>query len=496
MSDRMDRSVAESSSAVGQVKELWEEAERARDGAKFLREFHDMPMKDPEDRPINEGPTLPDKAPEDIRKVAETALTPNAKGLVDQFSQQIRVEGIRLENDSGNAPAWEMFMRNRMGGKQVPLWKDQFLHGQAFGIALPAVGRLDGAKTASLQMRSAQRMTAFYRDDFDEFPEFAIDVDVIRMKEGPDQNLITFYDDTHIHRMSCPVDDPEAISYIDNERHGMNITPIQRFGLLTLDGEAAGEVAPYLSLLRRIDQDTTDRLILQRFLSWLVRWATGIEKPKNDHEEKLLEAYLSQGDILVSLSPDSKFGTLQGQPMDSHITARESDIRDLASTSQVPAYRMLGLSDNIGAEAIAAADASLKRKMDEYKAVLGEQMESFLRLGGHAAGNSTISGDFTSRIQWAVTESIDIQSLSQAIQNLNADDRGIPLEMLWKWIPQWTQGDTAEAKRLREILLREKEERELVQAVTTAAATGGGQGANDTGNAPRSTAPGNPSPAR
>lgn len=492
----MDRSVTRTNSAVSQVKELWEPAERARDAAKFLQIWHDMPMKDPNEIPASETPTLPRKAPEDMRKIAETSLTPNAKGLVDQFSQQIRIEGIRLEDDSKNAPAWELFNRNGMRGKQVPLWKAQFLHGQSFGIALPAVGRLDGAKTAALQLRSAQRMTAFYRDDFDEFPEFAIDVDTLENADGPDDYLISFYDETHIHRMVAPVDDPEKIRYIDNEIHGMQITPIQRFGLLNLDGEAPGEVAPYLSLLRRIDQDTADRLMLQRFLSWMVRWATGIDKPTSAEEEEALEYMLGVGDIMSAISPAAKFGVLQGQPMDGHISAREADIRDLASTSQVPAYRMLGLSDNIGAEAIAAADASLKRKMDEYKAVLGEQFEAYMRLGGHAAGNKAIAEDFSSRAQFAVTESIDIQSLSQAITALNADDRGIPFEMLWKWIPQWTQNDTAEAKRLREILLKEKEERELVQAMTAAVGSGGGQGGNNSGNSSGRPAPSGAGAAR
>src|SRR5690606_3843351 len=140
---------------------------------------------------------------------------------------------------------------------------------------------------------------------------------------------------------------------------------------------------------------------------------------------------------------------------------------------------------NIGAEAIAAADASLKRKMDEYKAVLGEQMESFMRLGGYAADDAGIAGDFTSRTHWAVTETIDLQSLSQSIQALNADDRGIPLEMLWRWVPGWTQADTEEAKRLREQKLAERQQELLLQA----AMTGGGSGGNDTGNAPGGAAP-------
>lgn len=471
-------SVNTKTGAIGQVQEHWDEAALARDSAEFLQSWHDISMKRSAEVRPDMRPTLPGKAPTDVQAIAETAFTPTAKSLVDQFSQQCRVEGLRLEDETKNSPAWELFNRNRMGGKQVSLYKAAFLHGQAFVVARPAEGRLDKAKTAAFEMRSARRMTAFYRDDFDEFPEIAIDVDILRVKDGPDQNIVTLYDDTHIHRMSCPEGEPKKLAYIDNELHGVGVTPVQRFGLLTLDGEAHGEVAPYLTILRRLDQDTADRLVLQRYLSWMVRYGTGIKKPKTEEEQAEAEYWMEHGDLLINESPDAKFGVLQGQPMDGHISARQSDMQDLAGVSQVPSYRLLGLSDNIGAEAIAAADASLKRKMDEYKAVFGEQMESLMRLGGAAMGDATISADFTSRVQWAVTENIDIQSLSQAINQLNSDDRGIPFEMLWRWVPGWQQSDTEEAKKIRQRIQDEKQ----AQALLESAMSGGGQGGKNSGN--------------
>lgn len=478
----MDRSVTAAKSAVGQVQELWEQAADARAGAEFLQTWHDMSMKSPDQVPPAERPIIPDKAPADVRKITETAHSPTAKSLVDQFSQQVRIEGIRLEDEAKNSPAWSLFKRNRLTGKQVSLWKAAFTHGQAYGVALPGIGRLDGANTAAMSLQSARRGTAFYRDHFDEFPEFYVDVDVQANSDGSRENIIRFLDDTRVHRMSCPEDRPDKMQYIDNYVHGMEICPVQRFGQISLDGDAPGEVAPYLSLLRRIDQDTADRLVLQRFLSWMVRTASGIKKPATQEEQAELEFYMSQGDLLVSDEVGSSFGVLQGQPMDGHISARAADVQDLASSSQVPSYRMLGLSDNIGAQAIAAADASLKRKMDEYKATFGEQMESYMRLGGHAAGDRSIAEDFTSQVLWGVTESIDIQSLSQAISQLNADDKGIPFEMLWRWVPGWTQSDTEEAKRLRQQIQDERQSEELLNAALSGGGGDGGTGSSPAGS--------------
>lgn len=476
-SARPDISVTEKQSALGQVKELWEVAESARLSAANLQRVHDM-----EDLREDELPVLPDKAPEDIRQISDSMLTPNAKAIVDQFSQQLRVEGIRLEDSEKNAPAWQLFQRNRMGSKQVSLYKSMLTQGLAYASALPAVGRLDGKPTAAFDLRSAKRATAFYRDSFDEWPELYLDVDRIQNSDGTVENVIVLMDEGRVHRMSCPEGEPDKLAYIDNFRHGMDICPVQKFGYMDLDGNARGEVEPYLPLLRRIDQDTSDRLVLQRFASWLVRWATGVKQPTNEEQQRVVEAWLAIGDMLINDSPDAKFGTLAASPMDGHIRAREADIRDLAATSQVPSYRMLGLADNIGSEAIAAADASLKRKMDEYKAILGEQMESLLRIGGYAMGDETIASDFTSRVVWAKTDAVDIQSMAQAITTLWADGEGLPMELMWERLDGWTQQDTIEAKRIRDLYLETKRSQELLMNAM------GGIGGNDTGNAARPSA--------
>jgi hypothetical protein len=475
-SARLDMSVTQTSNTVSQVKELWESAEKDRRTAARRQDFADLEELTPDQKP-----TMPRKALADMTKIADTALTPNAKGIIDQFSQQMRVEGIRMKESEQNAPAWQLFTRNRLASKQVSLYKSMFAQGLAYGLVLPAVGRLDGAATAAFDLRSARRATAFYRDDFDEFPEVFLDVDRIVNSDGTAENIITFVDDAYIHRLSCPEGDIDKLAYIDNTEHAMGICPVQRFGYMDLDGNARGEVEPYLPLLQRIDQDTSDRLVLQRFSSWMMRWATGVEQPDSPEQKAALEAYLAVGDLLMNESPEAKFGQLQATPMDGHIRAREADIRDLSAVSQVPSYRMLGLADNIGAEAIAAADASLKRKMDEYKTIVGEQMESMLRLGGYAMGNSDIANDFDSRVVWGKTDAIDFQSLAQGITTLYANGEGIPMEMMWERLDGWSQQDTEEAKRLREAIKEAKQAEAMLLAAMGGGEQGGGDAANEAG---------------
>lgn len=484
-SQRLDMSVTAANGAVGQIQELWDKAAAAREHAREMQDWYEG------DLPVEQRPTMPDRAPRDLEQIAETGETPNAQMVVNQISQQMRVEGLRLANSSDSAPAWDLWLRNGMTGKQIALQRAMLTHGQAYTLVLPAVGRLDGEKTALIRPISALRGTAFFRDPFDEYPEVFLDVDLVENEDGRNEHFITFVDDERIHYASCPEGEPDKIKYISSEPHDMGITPVQRYGMVDLDGNALGEIKPIQKLLRRIDQDTVDRLVIQRFASWVVRTASGMTAPKGKNAEEqarideAFEFIMSVGDFLISENKDAKFGSLPASPMDGHIRAREADIRDLAATTQVPAYRLLGLSDNIGAEAIAAADSGMRRKADEYKTVIGEEHEGTMRLAGHAAGKREIAEDYTSRCQWATVDDIDLQSIGQALQALNDDGEGIPYELLWKRINGWTQQDTEEAIRIRTKERQERDDRELLQA----AMSGGDTGGNDDGNQAQRSAP-------
>src|SRR5690606_27339302 len=164
--DRLEMSVTQARSVVGQVQDLRGPARHARQVGAYRQGWVDG------DIPWHDKPTMPAKAPEDLKKIAETGLTPNARMVVNQVSQQMRVEGIRLADSADSAPAWDIWLRNGMTGKQIPLVKAVLAQGLSYSLVTPAVGRLDGKPTAALRLRDAQRSTAFFRDDFDEWPEF------------------------------------------------------------------------------------------------------------------------------------------------------------------------------------------------------------------------------------------------------------------------------------------------------------------------------------
>ena len=396
-------------------------------------------------------PILPRKTPTDIADLRAASPTGWAKMISDSLTQDFIVDGIRQRNNGDPAPAQRLWQQNSLDARQRPVHDGAIRHGKAFNLVGKAVGRLDGKPTAFIRGKSARSFDAFYRDDFDEWPEFALEGVMQLDEDGTKRWRFDFYDEGYWHRLTSEVDGSK-MTYIDYEPHEMGICPVVRAAPnIALDGRCIGEIEPYITLFKRINQSTMDRLVVQRFGAFIIRWLAGIAAPATKEERDAAALALSVTDLLIIPSEQGKAGALPATPLDGYIRSREADIRDLSAVSQTASFHMLGLSDNVGSEGLAAAEASHSRKGDLWKVSLGEFWEASTRLAGHAAGQPEIAADFESRVHWKDTTKQSFQSLAQGLGGL-ATQLGIPGEALWDRVPGWEQSDTEFAKRLRDAL--------------------------------------------
>jgi hypothetical protein len=408
--------------------------------AEWLQTFYDTELE------RKDRPKTPRSATAEQKALLDESPTPWGKMIVDSMSQHLIYDDIRLKN-GGSSPALDLIERNSLGGRQRPVHDGSLIHGKAFNLVLPAQGRLDARRTAAIRGKSALVSDAFYRDEFDEYPDYFLEGEVVVNSDGSREMFWTFVDDSAVHFLSSEIGGAE-LTYITNEPHGMGVCPVVRFAPnLTLTGRCTSEIEPYVRLFKRINQSTFDRLIVQRYGAFIIRTIAGIAEPKTDAEKRAQAMGLAVTDLLVSPDVKTRFGSLPGTPLDGFIRSREADIRDLAATSQTPSFHMLGLSDNVGAEGLAAAQSAQIRKRDLFRLTLGESWEQSFRLGGVAMGNEDVAADFSSRLHWVLTETMSIQSLAQAL-GVFATQLGIPPELLWRYVPDWNQQDTEEAKRL------------------------------------------------
>ena len=442
---RPETSVVNASGVIGQVTELFPLWRDSTEHAKAMDNWYYNEIN------RRDMPKLPRKTTSDIKDLRDASTTGWAKMIADSMSQDFIFDGIRQRNNGDAAPATRLIQQNRLFSKQRAAHDGVIRHGKAFNLIGPAVGRLDGKDTAFIRPKSALTCDAFYRDDFDEYAEFFLEGVIQHDADGTRRYRWDFYDDVNHHRLTSELDGSK-MTYIDYEPHGMNICPVVRAAPnLDLTGRAIGEIEPYVILFKRLNQSTLDRLVVQRFGAFVIRWIAGIEEPDTDEKKRAAAIALSLTDLLMVENPQSKVGSLPATPLDGYIRSREADIRDLSAVSQTPSFHMLGLSDNVGADGLAAAEASHTRKGILWKVGLSDFWETSLRLAGFAAGPEyqDVADDFESRLHWKDTSSYSFQSWAQGLGTL-ATQLEIPGEALWQRIPGWEESDTQHARKLRE----------------------------------------------
>jgi len=153
--------------------------------------------------------------------------------------------------------------------------------------------------------------------------------------------------------------------------------------------------------------------------------------------------------LWTTASKDARFGEFTETDLTGYLASQESAIKQMATIAQVPPHYLLGGLVNISAEALAAAEAGLARKVSERKAVFGEAWERVFRLMAFAAGQVEDAENTRARVVWRDTEARSLAASADALGKL-ATMLGIPAEALWELIPGVTPFQIRRWKRLKQ----------------------------------------------
>jgi hypothetical protein len=349
---------------------------------------------------------------------------------------------------------WETFERNSWARRQIAIHRDAIGHGAAFGTVMPGKDPLTGDKMAVMRGKSSKQLSAFYGDDDDEWCQFAIEAKPFVGRNPGDKSgwYVKVYDEAAVHRLVVEGAGSELKdwTYLEPEFHPFGVAPVVRCAnRLDNEGRVLGEIAPVLPLLRSIDQDKFDRLIVQRFGAWKVRYIAGMAKPSTKAEQNYQAMKLRVEDLLISTDANTKFGTMDATDVKGFIEAHDADLRVLSAVTQIPPHHLLGLSSNLQAEALAAAESGLQRKSGDFRTSAGEFHEQMARLVAIANGNLAEARMVNAQVRWRDTESRSFNQAADGLFKL-ASGLQVPVEMLWERIPGWTDSDSERAKNLIE----------------------------------------------
>lgn len=393
-------------------------------------------------RSDHEPPHAPRQSSKEYKELSGRSQTPWLGLVVTEVAQAMYVEGYRAASAPENAAPWGYWQGNGMDRRQIPVHRAALAYGLSYLTVLPGTDRL-GQEVPVMRGVSPRRMVAFYDDD-DDWASYALRVDPAKVDGSPGWN-VRMYDEENVYRFTAS-SEGGALTYVTYDAHEVGVCPVVRFAnMLDLEGRADGEVEPFIPVAARVDQTTFDRLVVQRFASWVVRTITGMSLPEDIATAEKMR--LKVEDILIAEDTDTKFGSLPATPLDGFISAHEADVRSLAAVTQTPPHHLLGQMANLSAEALAAAESSLSRKVEERKHSFGESWEQAFRLAASVMGDTEAAADTSAQVRWRDMESRSLAQAADALGKL-ATMLQVPVEMLWEKVPGWTDQDVERAKTL------------------------------------------------
>lgn len=420
------------------------------------------------------GPYMPRSANNEYKLLAKRAIHNWLPWIVSAPLQNLQVSGFRPSVGKGSA-VWDIWQANQMDSRQRLVHEGALVYGHAYVVVVESP---DGPKIKPV---SPMRIWAAYADPVtDEFPLYAIQVD-----ESPhgDVERVRYYDEraTVVYTKNAGRWAPESVTF-----HSFGVTPVIRFAAnMDLLGRSVGLVEPLIPISDRINQTWFDLLIAQTFGSFKVRYATGMAPPpmiNPDTGQVMTDP--ETGDILykpvgfdptrfmMAEDPDTKFGELSETSLEGFTRSIELTVQHMAAVSQTPPHYLLGTMANLSADALAAAESALMRKVEALKQIFGEAWESVLRLCAKSAGKIQLAKDTKAQVVWADTGSRSLAQTADAFGKLVTMVE-VPPRALWPKLPGFTQTDIDS--------FNEEADKSDAQAVKVA---GGGQAP---GNVPMSS---------
>lgn len=367
-------------------------------------------------------PWLPDNTESEYRDIAKKSAA-NWIGLViSAVAQGLLVDGY---GGTETSPAWEEgWQANGMDARQHPLHRAALTCGYAYQIVLPA-------ENGGVWMRpeAATNMFAEYADPGDEWPTRAL-------RKISDKRVELYDDEARYTILGAGTGKQVKIL-----PHDAGTTPVvlmrAAFDLL---GMPQGEVEPVIPIQDRIVDATFTLQMVAKYGAFPQRWIAGMAVPEDADGNPLppqIKAYVDH--ILMAADPDTHFGQFSAADLNQYVAALEAHIRHLAAITQTPPHYLLGSLVNLSAEALAAAESGLQRKINDKRTVLGEGHEQALRLAAGFLGDETAAMDMSSQVHWQDVESRSLAQVSDALVKLQT--LGVPLSILLPMIPTLTKTD-------------------------------------------------------
>lgn len=404
-------------------------------------------------------PYVPRGARNEYHSIARSSITNWLPKISAAYTQGLFVDGFRPARSASNAPVWDVWRANGMNARQSIPIRSALELGVGYGLTLP------GDATPVMKAVRADRMTAWYEDEDDDWPIAAL----LRRGETVEGKVLWLYlDDTEVVEV---LEDGGRFNAESSTEHGYGVCPVVRFRV-RMEGDSRGIIEPLIPINDQINEAVFSLRMAIQYASFRQRWATGVifgedpvtgadveEQPEGiapyvvdssedgytvDPESPAApDPVTSPGDgafeasvdrLWVTSNPDARFGDFAQTETSGHLAAYLATVRTLAALGQISPNVLTGDLVNLSAEALTALQDSTQRQLNEYETMLGESFEQWLRLTSLAMGDAEGAADLAAEVRWRDNEARSLAATVDALGKM-AQMLQVPPQALWERIP-------------------------------------------------------------
>lgn len=393
-------------------------------------------------------PYQPREASREYKELADRAVTNIMPLVISNMAQLLYVEdylpateGSATEEALDARPvAWSVWQEQRMDLRQAKLYRAAL----TYGISYATITSPYGAPV--IRAVSPRRMVTLYDDPVnDEWPVYALEL------VSAKRRTFTLYDAENTYLVRLTGDEgSRTVEIGPGTPHRAPVCPVVRFAHnLDIEGRYVGEVEPLIPSQDRLNQTVMDRLLVQTFGSWKIRTISGMAQPASQEAAESLKVKMGVDRMLIADDPDTKFGSLPETQLSGFIQAASTDQEILAALASVPPHYLTGSLNNLGAEAIAEARASLEAKVTECKHAFGESVEQVLRLCAYFSGDVEGWQDYSAQVVWHDAQNRSLSQVADALGKISSM-LAVPPQALWNRLPGVTRADTERWRAMAE----------------------------------------------
>lgn len=325
--------------------------------------------------------------------------------LVDAIAERLRVTGF------AGADVWGDWIANDLDQLAGVAHREALVLGDAFAIVW---ARPDGSPLVTVE--SATQMAVATDPGTREV------LAAVKRWEGTDGTHAVLYgpDKVELYRSDQPGATTTGFRLVDTLNNPLGTVPVVRFrngGRLLDDG--VSEMSDVLSLTDAIVKLSTDMLTASEYGARPRRFATGVELVEDETTGEATNPFPEGDRMLVSESPESKFGQLPGADLAGYENAVGVVMRQISAVSGLPEH-MLGIGgDNpTSADSIRASEAALTAKAEARQGRFGKSWEQVARLVV-AVRDGVDPASVDVRVKWADPSTRSIAQEADALTKLH-----------------------------------------------------------------------------